>query len=414
MKDSILKGQEHIWRPFTKANLEAPLLQVKSADGVRIRLEDGRELIDGIASWWVMCHGYNHPQLKNAIKAQLEILPHIMIGGMIHAPACELSAALAKILPQGLNKIFYSESGSVAVEAAMKLAVQYHDILGYKLHKFLSFKNSYHGDTMATMSLSIYDDAHHSSYENYVTTQHIVDIPERDEDFAKFDEYIAHNKHELAAIVIEPLIQAAGGMKFHTPEQLARIYQICKNHGLLFIADEIAVGFMRTGTMFACEQADITPDILCLGKALSGGMLPLAATITTDKIYDIFLKNDKDCALQGSTFMANPLACAVSIASLKLFENTDYKSKVQAIEQQLKQGLAACLNSHNVIDVRVMGAVAAVQIDPTKLNIFDLRKYFPTQGAFIRPLQDVVYLMPPLVIERDDLQFLIDVIVKVL
>lgn len=381
-------------------------LPVVSAKNVKIKLEDGRELIDGIASWWSVCHGYQNPYIVKQIKNQLETLSHVMFAGLAHEPAYKLATRLVKIAPTGLNRVFFSDSGSTAIEVAMKMAVQYwSNNKKSKKNKFICFRNGYHGDTMGAMSLADHDDGMHKAFHNYTPKQYLVDLPNDEYSFAEFDELVSGIKHTVAGLVIEPLIQGAGGMKFHTADVLAEIHRICKKYDILFIADEIATGFGRTGSMFACEEAAITPDIMCVGKALTGGMMTLAATLAKSKIFDAFLSDDiKTAFMHGPTFMANPLACSAANASLDLFEKEPRLKQVENIENQLREELAPFKKINNVLDVRVKGAVGVIQLnEPSPDYIIYLRKKFIEEGVWLRPFGDIVYIMPAFTISEKEL-----------
>jgi adenosylmethionine---8-amino-7-oxononanoate aminotransferase len=385
----------------------APLV-VERTDGVRLYLADGRELIDGIASWWTACHGYNHPHIRAAVAAQLERLPHVMLGGLVHAPAETLAARLAALLPGDLEHVFFSESGSVAVEVAMKIALQYRFNCGEpRRTRFLSFRHGYHGDTFAAMSVCDPEDGMHQAFGSVLPKQLVVPVPSSPETLRDFERTVTVHAPELTAIMLEPLVQAAGGMKFHSPETLAAIAAIARRFDLLLILDEIATGFGRTGSMFACEQAGIAPDIITLSKALTGGTLPLAATVTAGRIYDAFLSDDAARALMhGPTYAGNPLACAAANASLDLFATEPRLDQVAAIEAQLTEGLAACRGLDGVRDVRIKGAIGVVELTRAP-QLEALRARFVERGAWVRPFGNVVYLMPPLVIAPADLDTLV-------
>jgi adenosylmethionine-8-amino-7-oxononanoate aminotransferase len=402
---------DHVWLPYTQMKSASLPVPVVSASGVRLKLADGRELIDGIASWWTACHGYAHPHILNAVREQLEKVPHVMFGGLAHEPAYKLAARLAKMLPSDLNHVFFSESGSVAVEVALKMAVQFWLNQGERRTKFVSFRNGYHGDTFATMSICDPEEGMHKLFRGVVPEQFVVNLPDSTENRDALDRLLSKNSHEIAAIIIEPLVQGAGGMKFHAPDVLAEIKKLSQRHNVLLIFDEIFTGFARTGSMFACEQAAVTPDIICLGKALTGGTLPLAATVATDKIFNAFLSDDTDAALMhGPTYMAYPLGCAAANASLDLFESEPRLQQVRAIEAQLTEELTACRGAQNVRDVRVRGAIGAVQMN-TPVDAVGLRARFVEKGCWIKPFGDVIYLTPPFVIEPTDLSKLTRIIV---
>ncbi len=403
-----------LWRPYCQEQLAAPALVVAATTGSRIRLADGRELIDGISSWWTACHGYNHPDIAAAVAAQLATMPHVMLGGLVHEQATRLADRLAAALPGDLEHVFFSESGSVAVEVGMKMALQYWLNQGETARsRFLAFRHGYHGDTFAAMSVCDPEEGMHRLFGNIVSGQLIVDIPSNAEELAAFERIVAAHAHELAGVVLEPLVQAAGGMKFHAPDVLRAIAQTTARHDLLLLLDEIATGFGRTGTMFACEQAQIVPDIVMLSKALTGGTLPLAATVATRRVHAKFLSDDVLHALMhGPTYMGNALACAAANASLTLFETQPRLVQVARIERQMAHGLEACRTLPHVVDVRVKGAIGVVQLDRLP-DLESLRQAFIAAGVWVRPLHDVVYLMPPFVIDEDELETLIRAVIRV-
>ena len=392
-----------------------PPLVVERTDGVRLYLADGRELIDGIASWWTACHGYNHPHIRAAVAAQLERLPHVMLGGLTQAPALALADRLASLLPGDLDHVFFTESGSVSVEVAMKMALQYRTNRGEQgRSRFLSFRGAYHGDTFAAMSVCDADEGMHSSFGSVLPKQIIVSLPQDDASTRELERTVAAHARELTAVIVEPLVQAAGGMKFHSPETLARVAATARRFGLLLILDEIAVGFGRTGTLFACEQAGVVPDIITLSKALTGGTLPLAATVASTRVYEAFLSDDAGKALMhGPTYSGHALACAAANASLDLFASEPRLAQVAAIAAQLTRELEACRGLSGVRDVRVKGAIGVVQLT-REPKLEALRARFVRHGVWIRPFGDVVYLMPPFVIEQRDLTILTAAIYEVL
>ena len=401
-------GGENIWLPYTQMKTAAdPLLAVETR-GSRIVLKDGRELIDGVASWWTACHGYNHPHILQAMQEQLQRTPHVMFGGINHEPALRLAKRIAEITPGDLNRVFFVDSGSVAVETAMKIAVQYwrnRGEIGYT--KFLSFRNGYHGDTMGCMSLCDPAMGMTAPFGDYVPQQFITDLPTDDATTAQFINNITDNKTHLAAVVIEPLAQGVGGMKFHDAATLRRVADICAEHKILLIADEIFTGFGRTGTMFACDQAGIVPDMMCLGKALSACTVTLAAVVARTHVFDAFWSDDPAKALMhGPTYMANPLACAAANASLDLFEAEPRIAQVRTMEKILLQGLSPCRVMPNVIDVRARGAIGVVQFDHA-LDHRATRQKFIDHGVWVRSWGDHIYLTPALNIDADDLEKLI-------
>ena len=390
-------------------------MPVVSASGVRLRLADGRELIDGIASWWTACHGYAHPHILKSVHDQLEKMPHVMFGGLATEPAYRLAARLAAMLPSELNHVFFSESGSVAVEVALKMAVQFWLNQGARRTKFVSFRAAYHGDTFATMAICDPEEGMHRQFRGVVAEQFVADLPDNPEKRTALDRLLAENRNEIAAVIVEPLVQAAGGMKFHDATVLRELRALCDRHGLLLIFDEIFTGFGRTGSMFACDQAQIAPDIICLGKALTGGTVPLAATVASDRVYGAFLSDDPDAALMhGPTYMAYPLGCAAANASIDLFESEPRLKQVAAIESQLKAELAPCRNARGVLDVRVKGAIGVVQMHAQQsIDLPKLRARFIDKGCWIKPFGDVIYLTPPFVIEPHALSTLTKAIVDV-
>lgn len=389
----------NLWMPYTQMQTAPPATRVAGTDDIYLQLEDGRQIIDGLASWWTACHGYNHPHIRAAVQQQLEIMPHVMFGGISHEPARTLAARLAKLLPGDLNHIFFSDSGSVAVEVAMKCAVQYwlnQNIAGR--HRFVCFEHAYHGDTTGAMSVCDPVNSMHSHFKGFLLEQFPQPLPRTQEEGRAFASFLAERRHELAGVLIEPLIQAAGGMKFHPPESLRMIADACQRHNVLLIADEIATGFGRTGTMFACEQADVVPDIMCIGKALTAGTMGMAATVATTRVFDAFQSDEPSHALMhGPTFMANPLACTAANASLDVFAQQPRLQQVNAIEAQLPAMLADCLTMPGVIDVRVKGAVGVVQVQQLH-NVDRLRAEFLNQGVWLRPYSDMIYITPPLTI----------------
>jgi adenosylmethionine-8-amino-7-oxononanoate aminotransferase len=407
-------GFRHIWLPYSQMKTAPRPVDAVRTEGVRIHLADGRELVDGVSSWWTACHGYNHPHIREGVARQLERMPHVMLGGLVHEPALTLARRLAALLPGDLNRVFYSESGSVAVEIAMKMAVQFWLNRGIRgRSRFVSFRHGYHGDTTGAMSVCDPDEGMHALFHGILPPQHVVALPRDDAGFEAFDRFLGSHAAEVAAVILEPLVQAAGGMKFHAPDVLGRIAAVCKRHDVLLILDEIATGFGRTGSLFACEQAGICPDIITLSKALTGGTMPLAATVATDRIFEGFLSDRFDHALMhGPTFTGNPLACAAANASLDLFEREPRLAQAQAIEKALTEGLQCCAALPGVVDVRCRGAIGVVQLDRMpELNA--LRSRFIEEGVWVRPFADVVYLMPPLVIGAEDLAILTAAVCRV-
>ncbi|MEM0924601.1 MAG: adenosylmethionine--8-amino-7-oxononanoate transaminase [Planctomycetota bacterium] len=402
------QGKEHrphVWSPYCQMKTAAQPVHVVSTDGVRLTLADGRELIDGLASWWSVCHGYNHPHVVGSMKSQLESMSHVMFGGVQHSQANRLAARLAHLLPGALDHVFFSDSGSVAVEVAMKLAIQFHRNRGDNhKHRFLAFHHAYHGDTTGAMSLCDPHRSMHHAFGDGILSQFHAELPATKDGERKLVEMMHRHQHELAAVFIEPLVQGAGGMRFHSAEVLGKIAEICADHDVLLVADELATGFGRTGSMFAIEQANVVPDVICLGKALSAGSIGLAATVASSRVFDEFWSDDASHALMhGPTFMGNPLACAAANASLDLFEREDRLQQVATIERQLRSELASVVDIPGVVDVRVKGAIGVLQVDRLD-HVVWLRQSFVEQGIWLRPFGDCIYTTPPLTISEVDLR----------
>ena len=392
----------------------APPLEAVRTHGCRIELADGRTLVDGIASWWTACHGYNPPHIRAAVERQLAEMPHVMFGGLTHAPAERLAARLAALLPGGLDHVFFSDSGSVAVEVALKLALQLWRNRGVAGRtRILAFRDGYHGDTMGAMSVCDPDEGMHARFGAALRRQLFADLPQGEAEAKALDSLLAAHAHELAAVIVEPLVQGAGGMRFHAPEVLARVAAAARRHGLPLIADEIFTGFGRTGSLFACEQAGIVPDIVCLSKALTGGTMGLAATVATGEVFDAFWSDDPGAALMhGPTFMANPLACAAANASLDLFEAEPRLAQVAAIAEALEAGLAPCRGMAGVEDVRVLGAIGVVEFDHEP-DREALKRALVARGVWVRPFGRIVYLTPAFTVDARDLATLTDAVVAV-
>jgi adenosylmethionine-8-amino-7-oxononanoate aminotransferase len=408
-------ANDTIWRPYTQMKTAAPPLRAVRTEGTSIHLADGRVLIDGIASWWTACHGYNHPHIQAAVEQQLRAMPHIMFGGFTHAPAETLAARLTALAPGSLEHVFFCDSGSVAVEVAMKMAVQYWLNRGIPGRtRFLAFRDGYHGDTMGAMSVCDPDAGMHASLRAYLPAQTFANLPRTAQALDAFDALLATHAHEIAAVIVEPLVQGAGGMRFHTTAELAQIAAVARRHGLLLIADEIFTGFGRTGTMFACEQANVTPDILCVSKALTGGTMGLAATLASRPVFEAFWSDDPGTALMhGPTFMANPLACAAANASLDLFEREPRLAQARAIEAALAHGLEPCRGLSDVVDVRTKGAIGVVQLArPPDRRL--LTQAFIDAGFWVRPFGDIVYLTPALTMPAEEVAHLCATVVTIL
>lgn len=395
-------------------NCNAPIV-AKATHGSTIILNDGTKLIDGIASWWTACHGYNHPHIIKTVKKQLELMPHIMFGGIIHQPAIDLAKHLANLLPGDLNKVFFSESGSVSVEVALKIAAQFWLNQNNNIkNKIISFHGGYHGDTMATMAVCDPEEGMHNLFKNIIPHQYNIPLPDTSEKQKDFIQFLEKHHKTIAAILIEPLIQGAGGMLFHSPEILRFLRKQADHFEILLIFDEIFTGFGRTGSFFACEQADVIPDIITLSKALSGGTMALAATIAKEYIFNGFLSDsDQHALMHGPTFMANPLACSAAKASLEVFDQYNWKNAVSSIERQMKNELTQCKNLKNVKDIRVKGAVAVVELYNIS-NLNRLKIKFIQQNVWIRPFRNIVYLTPSFTITSEELSLLTNSIYDVI
>jgi adenosylmethionine---8-amino-7-oxononanoate aminotransferase len=409
-------GLDHIWLPYAQMKTVAPPLAVTATHGSRIVLADGRELIDGIASWWTACHGYNHPHIRGAVERQLAAMPHVMFGGLVHEPALTLARRLVGLLAPGdLDRVFFSESGSVAVEVALKMAVQYWRNQGRRdRSRFLAFTGGYHGDTTGAMAVSDPQGNMHAAFRGLLPEQITVDLPVDEQSTAAFETALERHAHELAAIIVEPLVQGAGGMRFHDAKVLRTLRTTADRHELLLIFDEIFTGFGRTGAMFAFQAAGVVPDIVTLSKALTGGTLPLAATIAGKKVFEAFWSDDPSHALMhGPTFMANPLACAAANASLDLFEREPRLDQVTKISGALAAGLEPCRKLPGVKNVRVKGAIGVVELERVE-DLNALRQRFVAEGVFIRPFGTVVYLTPAFTIAEAELAKLTDTVRRVL
>lgn len=415
--------RNHLWHPYTSMRDALPTYPVQRADGVRITLADEQEteLVDGMSSWWTAIHGYNHPQLNAAAAQQLSKMSHVMFGGFAHEPASKLGAQLVELTPDDLQYVFFADSGSVSVEVALKMAIQFWHAKGETERSlFLTPRGGYHGDPFACMSVSDPDNGMHHMFSSVLKKQVFVERPSVEYhepwDVSALDDIeqnVAEYRGQLAGVICEPILQGTGGMRFYHPEYLRGIRSICDREGLLLIVDEIATGFGRTGKLFACEHAEVTPDIMCVGKALTGGMMTLAATLTTDKVVDVIDAGSNPTFMHGPTFMANPLACAVASASIDLLVASDWPTEVKRIEQKLHDGLSGLVNHPEVFDVRVLGAVGVVETNEA-VDLEDAQRIFVDSGVWIRPFGRLIYIMPPYVISNDDIDLLVNAIKRVL
>jgi adenosylmethionine---8-amino-7-oxononanoate aminotransferase len=417
----VNQDKDYVWHPYSAMGSEQPVFPVQSAKGVRIRLQDGHQLIDGMSSWWCAVHGYNHPRLNRAIQDQLQTMAHVMFGGLTHEPAVTLAKKLVDLTPSSLATVFFADSGSVAVEVAMKMAIQYWSAKGQKSkQKFVSLRSGYHGDTFAAMSVCDPETGMHSLFSRVLTQQYFV--PQPSSRFAQpFDESeleamrdtLQKHQKDIAAVILEPIVQGAGGMWFYSAEYLTGVRKLCDEYEVLLIADEIATGFGRSGKLFACEYAAISPDIMCVGKALTGGYMTLAATLTTQEVSKVISNSAPGVFMHGPTFMANPLACAVANASIDLLMTSHWSKKVKAVEQGLNEGLQKCSELSSVKEVRVLGAIGVVEMHKP-VDMKTIQPAFVQEGVWVRPFGRLVYLMPPYIMQSQDLARLTDAVYSVL
>ena len=408
--------RQHIWHPYTSTLTPLTCYPVASASGVHIKLEDGTELVDGMSSWWSTIHGYNHPHLNQAAHQQIDQVSHVMFGGITHQPAISLCKKLLSLAPSNLEHVFLADSGSVAVEVSLKMALQYWHAKGERRPKFLTLRHGYHGDTFAAMSVTDPDNSMHSLYKGFLPEHIFAQSPTRGywdewkpEDLADFERKIETHHQELAAVILEPIVQGAGGMRIYHPEFLKGVRRLCDKYGLLLIADEIATGFGRTGKLFACEHADIQPDILCVGKALTGGYMTLSATLASKHVADTVCGGDAGCFMHGPTFMGNPLACAVATASLELIEQGNWQLQTQQIETLFSELLPKLEKYDLVKNTRWLGAIGVVETH-RPVNMETIQALFVEHGVWIRPFGKLIYMMPPFISKPEDIEKLVNAI----
>ncbi len=408
--------RHHIWHPYTSTLTPLTCYPVASANGVNIKLEDGTELVDGMSSWWSTIHGYNHPHLNQAAHQQIDQVSHVMFGGITHQPAISLCKKLLSLAPNNLEHVFLADSGSVAVEVSLKMALQYWHAKGERRPKFLTLRHGYHGDTFAAMSVTDPDNSMHSLYKGFLPEHIFAQSPTcgywdewKPEDLADFEHKIDSHHQELAAVILEPIVQGAGGMRIYHPEFLKGVRRLCDKYDLLLIADEIATGFGRTGKLFACEHADIQPDILCVGKALTGGYMTLSATLASKHVADTVCGGDAGCFMHGPTFMGNPLACAVATASLELIEQGDWQLQTQQIEMLFSELLPKLEEYDLVKNTRWLGAIGVVETH-RPVNMETIQALFVEHGVWIRPFGKLIYMMPPFISKPEDIEKLINAI----
>lgn len=411
----------HVWHPYAGMGTDVPVYPVEAAHGVHIELADGKTLVDGMSSWWCAIHGYNHPQMNAALQQQLTRMAHIMFGGLTHQPAVQLAAKLVELTPAPLQSVFFSDSGSVSVEVAMKMAIQYwHALQQPDKQHFLTLRSGYHGDTFGAMSVCDPVTGMHSLFSDALQQQFFVPSPEclfgqecTEQDLLPMRQMLTEHAHEIAGVILEPIVQGAGGMRFYSADYLAGARSLCNEFQVLLIADEIATGLGRTGKLFACEHANISPDIMCVGKALTGGYLTLAATITSETVSSTISEGEPGIFMHGPTFMANPLACSAGLASLELLLDSSWEERIKSIAQQLLAELAPCAALEQVLDVRVLGAIGVVELHQP-VDMRSIQQAFVDEGVWVRPFGRLIYLMPPYIISAAELRQLTHATVKVI
>ncbi|WP_299686502.1 adenosylmethionine--8-amino-7-oxononanoate transaminase [uncultured Vibrio sp.] len=408
--------RQHIWHPYTSTLSPLTCYPITQAEGVYLELEGGKRIIDGMSSWWSTIHGYNHPQLNAAAHSQIDKVSHVMFGGITHQPAIDLCKKLLNLAPSNLEHVFLADSGSVAVEVSLKMALQYWHAKGKPRSKFLTLRDGYHGDTFAAMSVTDPENSMHSLYKGFLPEHIFADSPKAgfwDEwdssDIDSFREKLAAHHQEIAAVILEPIVQGAGGMRIYHPEYLTQVRLLCNEFNVLLILDEIATGFGRTGKLFACEHAHVQPDILCVGKALTGGYMTLSATLASKEVADTVCGGEAGCFMHGPTFMGNPLACAVSAASLSILEQGDWQRQTQQIERLFSELLPALTKYELVKDVRWLGAIGVVETH-YPVDIETIQAHFVEQGVWIRPFGKLIYMMPPFISEPEHIIQLVEAV----
>jgi len=409
----------HVWHPYSTLLDPPPVFPVVSGNGSRIRLSDGRELIDGMASWWSAIHGYNHPKLNRAITDQLDTMAHVMFGGLTHETGVKLAQLLIELTPSGLDHVFFADSGSVAVEVAIKMALQYRAARGESQRRLLTIRGGYYGDTFGAMALCDPVTGMHSLFTDVLPEHIFAPRPEiaycevwDEKDFEPFRTLLSQHANEISAVILEPIVQGAGGMWFYNPQYLKAVRESCDEFGLLLIADEIATGFGRTGELFGCDHAAVSPDIMCVGKAMTGGYMTLAATLATSEVAHTVSRGNPGIFMHGPTFMANPLACACAQTSIELLMASQWRSNIKRIQRGLSAGLAPCRDLPHVRDVRVLGAIGVVEVDDP-VDMYVIPEAFVSRGVWVRPFGKLVYVMPPYIIDDTDLNTLTATIVEV-